>query len=75
MTIVVEEPSTLGVNGLGDVKWGLAYGPLKGAENSQSKRFVPVVLTLHHAFQLQGGHGEFEPDQVQVCKENNLNVV
>ena len=52
VTIAVEEPSTLGVNGVGDGKWGLAYGPLKGAENSQSKRFVQGVLTLHHAFQL-----------------------
>ena len=65
VTIAVEEPSTLGVNGVGDGKWGLAYGPLKGAENSHTKRFVLVVLTLNHAFQLQGGHGEFETDKVQ----------
>ena len=39
-------------NGLEDGEWELPCGPLKGPEDSKSNNFVPVVQTLHHAFQL-----------------------
>ena len=40
------------VNGLGDGKLECPCGPLKWPEDSYSENFVPVVLTLYHAFQL-----------------------
>ena len=42
--------ATLGANGLEDGQWGFPDGPVKDRQIGKSKNFVPVVLTLHHAF-------------------------
>ena len=44
--------ATLGANGLGDGQWGFPDGPVEGRQLGKSKNFVPLVLTLYHAFRV-----------------------